>query len=299
MGRAIAAVVTMLAVAGVAGLGTLVVLRARNDAIARANTEVRDRARLAAQTMLDTLNSDLGSLLATSRRPQVNHAIVFSQYGGVDPYFSELLAANPRFVTASVYDKNGRLVLRLPRDPSIAGRLFRQQEYFSVARSTGLPHVSGMFVQLGPPKVPVIAYSIRVFHHGGTYGVIVGTTPITAFDTLLAPLTPAGWTIRVYNEPGQEVSPSSEATGKIYTTDPVVGPALKGTAGFHRNKADVVAAEPVTGYGWAVVVTEPVKQADAGGRRLTRRLSWLAGGATALALVAAAAGFRARRVPAA
>jgi hypothetical protein len=292
--RALAALVIIVAVAGVGGLGALGVMHARDDVQHRAEAAVRDRARLVARVVHDTVADDLNAIVGTSSRPIVHLAMVFKRYQVVDNYFTELLAAHPRFVTAAAYDSAGRLVLRLPRDATVEGKLFRQQEYYSVARTTGLPHVSAMFVQLGRPKVPVIAYSIRVFHHGAIIGVLVGTTPITAFDSFVAPLTPSRWTARVYNAPGQLVSPSSEASGKLYTTDPIVGPALRGTSNLHRTHGSIVAAEPIPDFKWAAVVSEPASAVDADVRALTVRLSWYAGGAMLLALIAAVVAWRRR-----
>ena len=290
--RALAALVTIVAVAGVAALGTLLVLRARDDALARAQANVRDRARVASQLVHDAIQSDLGAVIGTTTRPIFFLAVVNKAYVQTHGYLSEMLATHPRLVTAAVYDGGGRLVVRLPFEPSIAGKQFKQQEYFSKARSSGFAHISSLFIQLGKPKVPVIAYSIRIFHRGGIYGVLAVTTPIAAFDSIVAPYTPAGFTVRIYNAAGERVSPSSEATGKTYTTDPIVGPALKGSSILRRTGGSIVAAAPVADYGWGVVVSQPARQADADARALTTRLSWYAGAATLLALIAAVVAWR-------
>jgi len=295
--RALVALVTILAVAGVGALGTLVVYRARADVAHHANAAVRDRARVVSQLVHDAIKDDVNAVIGTTSRPVFHLAVVNKNYVQTHGYLSELLATQPRLATVAVYDGGGRLVTRIPNEPSIAGKLFSQQEYFRAARNSGFAHVSSLFAQLGKPRVPVIAYSIRIFHHGGIYGVLAATTPITAFDALVAPYTPAGWTVRIYNQAGERVSPSSEASGKIYTTDPIVGPALKGGSNLQRSGGSVVAAQPVADYGWAVAVSEPVKKADADLRKVTERYAVLAGGAFLLALIAAAFAWS-RRAPA-
>lgn len=295
--RALVALVVVMAVAGVGALGTLMVLRARDDATGRANAAVRDRARVVAQLVHDALKDDVSAVIATTSRPVFHLAVVNKNYVQTHGYLSELLATHPRLATVAVYDGGGRLVTRIPSDPGIAGKQFSQQEYFRAARGSGFAHISSLFSQLGAPRVPVIAYSIRVFHHGGIFGVLAATTPITAFDSLVSPYAPAGWTVRVYNQAGERVSPSTEASGRTYTTDPVVGPALKGGSDLQRTGGSIVAAAPVTDYGWAVVVSQPAKAADAGVRKLTERLAILAGGAFLLALIAAALAWS-RRTPA-
>lgn len=295
--RLLVVVVTVLALAGVGALGTLVVLRARDDATARVEVNVRDRARVVAQVVHDGIRDDVNAVIATTTRPVFHLAVENRNYVQTHGYLSELLGTHPRLVTAAVYDRAGRLVVRIPYEPSIAGKQFSQQEYFSKARNSGFVHISSLFSQLGKPKVAVIAYSIRIFHGGGVSGVLAATTPTTAFDGLVAQYTPAGATVRVYNAAGERVSPSSEASGKTYTTDPVAGPALKGGSDVRRTGGAIVAAAPVADYGWAVVVSQPAKQADAGARKLTIRLSVLAGGAFVLALIAAVAAWS-RRAPA-
>ena len=295
--RAVVALVTILAVAGVGALGTLLVQRARSDVKRHANSAVRDRARVLAQLVHDTIHDDVNAVIGTTTRPVFHLAVVNKNYVQTHGYLSELLATHPRLATVAVYDGGGRLVVRIPSEASIAGKQFSQQEYFRAARNSGFAHVSSLFSQLGKPRVPVIAYSIRIFHHGGIYGVIAATAPISTFDALVAPYTPAGLTVRIYNQAGERVSPSSEASGKTYTTDPVVGPALKGGTGLHRTGGSVLAAQPIADYGWAVVVSEPVKKADADLRKVTERYALLAGGAFLLALIAASLAWS-RRAPA-
>jgi len=296
MTRTLIALVVVAAVAGVGALGTFAVLRTRSDARARANAAVRDRARVVAQVVHDAIKDDVGAVIGTSTRPVFHLAVVNKRYVQTHGYLSELLATHPRLATVAVYDGGGRLVVRIPFEPSIAGKLFSQQEYFRVPRNSGLSHISSLFSQLGKPRVAVIAYSIRVFHHGGIYGVVAATTPITAYDTLVAPYTPAGWTVRIYDKKGELVSPSSQASGKTFTTDPLVGAALKGGSALQRIGGSVVAASSINDYGWAVSVSQPTKQADAGLRKPTERASILAGGAFLLALIGAslAWGTRAR-----
>jgi hypothetical protein len=182
--------------------------------------------------------------------------------------------------------------VRIPGDPSITGRRFGQQEYFKAARNVDVAHISTLFVQLGKPKVPVIAYSLSVHHPGGYYGVLVATTPIREFDSLVAPYAPEGSTVRIYNATGERISPSSQASGKTYTTDPVVGSALAGRSSIHRTGGSIVAAEPVADFEWAIVISQPARQGDKNLHDLTVRLSLLAGGATLLALIAVTAAWR-------
>ena len=291
------ALVTIAAVAGVGALGTLLVMRARDDAVTRANANVRDRTRAIAQVVHDAIRDDIDAVIGTTSRPVFHLAVVNKNYVQTHGYLSELLATHPRLATVAIYDRGGRLVTRIPGEPSIAGKLFSQQEYFKAARNSGFAHISALFSQLGQPKVPVIAYSIRIFHRGGVYGVLAATTPITSYDTLIAPYGDAGTTVHIYNGTGELVSPSKEASGKTYTGDPVVGPALKGGSSLRRTGGAIVAAEPVADYNWAIVVSRSAKQGDGDARKLTERLAVLAGGAFILALIAVVVAWT-RRAPA-
>jgi hypothetical protein len=285
--RALVALVVILAVAGVAGLGTLGVLRAREDARARADAAIRDRVRVAARVVHDAITDDLNAVAATITRPLFRSAVISKRYSGTHAYLSELIATHPHLVAVTVFDRTGILVARIPFDPAIGGKRFSQQEYFVKAKNNAF-HISGLITQLGKPKVPVIPYSVRIFFGGGVVGVLSATTPITAFDSLVSPFTPAGATIRVYNQIGERVSPSTEASGKTYTGDTIVGPALKGGSDVRRTAGSVVASAPIADYGWAVVVSQPIRRADAGLSKLTERYVLLAGGAFLLALIAAA-----------
>jgi hypothetical protein len=290
--RMLGALVTALAVAGVAALGTLSVMRARDDAFARQNADARDRARIVASVVHDAVQGNEAAVVDTAGREPFERAVARSDWAKAGPFILELVTAHRGFAAIAVYDRLGRLALRLPFDGSVAHRRFGQQEYFSQARNAPAPHISNLFVQLGIPKVAVIAYSMRIRLRASTYGVLVGTTPITEFDTMVVPYTPAGSIVRIYNGGGERISPSSEASGKSYTTDPVVGPALVGRSSFHRSSGSIVAAEPVPDFGWAVVVSQPARVGDKSVHDLTVRLSLLAGGATLLALIAVAAAWR-------
>lgn len=290
--RALMAMIMVLALAGVAGLGTIAVMRARSDAQSRVATAATDRARAIAQVVHDAVQDEIGALIATTKQRVLYLAVPHKDYRGAEPYLSELIRSHPRIASVGIYNGAGQLVVRIPGDPSIAGRRFGQQEYFKAARNVGAAHISKLFVQLGKPKVPVIAYSLSVHHPGAYYGVLVATTPIREFDALVAPYAPAGSTVRIYNAAGERISPSSEASGKTYTTDAVVGPALAGRSSIRRTGGSIVAAEPVADFGWAIVVSQPARRGDKAVHDLTVRLSLLAGGATLLALIAAAAAWR-------
>src|SRR5207248_4319598 len=121
MTRALIALVVVAAVAGVGALGTLAVLRVRNDARARANAAVRDRARVVAQVVHDAIRDDVGAVIGTSTRPVFHLAVVNKKYVQTHGYLSELLATHPRLATVAIYDGGGRLVVRIPYEPSIAG----------------------------------------------------------------------------------------------------------------------------------------------------------------------------------
>ena len=290
--RLLAALVMVLALAGVAGLGALGVMRARDDAIAREKAAARDQARAIAQVVHDSIQTDRAAVIETTRLPVLHLAVVNKNYAVTKAYLAALIVTHQRFASVGIYDGGGRLVVRIPGDPTIAGQRFGQQEYFKAARNEGVAHISNLFVQLGKPKVAVIAYSIRIFHHGGIYGVLVATTPITAFDAMVAPYAPAGSIVRVYNAAAERISPSTEASGKTYTTDPVVSSVLAGRPEIRRAGSSIIAAEPVADFGWGIVLSQQAQPGDARVQALTVRLSWLAGGATLLALIAAALAWR-------
>jgi hypothetical protein len=267
-------------------------MRARDDAFARQNADARDRARVIASVVHDAVQGNQAAVANTAQVGSLQRAVALSDWAKTGPFLVELITAHPRLTTIAVYDRLGRLILRVPFDRSIVRRRFGQQEYFSKARNSLTPHISNLFVQLGTPKVAVIAYSMRIQFRASIYGVLVGTTPITEFDTLVAPYAPAGSIVRVYNESGERISPSSEASGKTYTADPVVGSALSGRSSIHRSGGSIVSAAPVADLGWAVVISQPTRDGDKRVHDLTVRLSYLAGGATLLALVAVVAAWR-------
>ena len=293
--RVVTALVLLVIVAGVAGLGAVGVLYARDDVRRHQSDAVRERAAVIASVVKDGLAGDVTALAATAGRRPFHLAVVSRQYPLTGPYLSELITLHPRFTAVAIYDGIGRLVVRIPYDPGVAGRRFGRQEYFAAAKSQGFAHISRLFVQLGRPKVPVIAFSIRIFHRSSVHGVLVATVPITSFDSLTASYIPAGWTARVYDAGGELVSPSNEASGRSYTSDPIVGPALQGRSVHRQVAGSLVAATPVDPYGWAVRVSEPKGPADAHLKTVTKRLSWYAGGATALALLGAIIAFVRRR----
>jgi hypothetical protein len=293
--RALGALVTVLAVAGVAALGTLSVMRARDDGFARVNADARERARIIATIVHDAVQDDFNAVVSTSARPFFRTYIASKNYRQAAVLLSELITTHRRLTSIAVYDAGGALAYRIPGDASLMGKRFGQQEYFNAARNTSNPHISDLFIQLSKPKVPVIAYSIRVGYRAGVYGVLVGSTAITEFDDLVEPFAPAGSTVRIYNKSGEQISPAKEASAKTYKADPIVGPALGGQSSVRRATGSIVAAEPVADYGWAVVVSQPARVADKSVQDLVERLSWLAGGATLLALIATTAAWRRRR----
>jgi hypothetical protein len=282
--RALTAFLLLIIVAGVAGAGTLGVLYAREDIRRHQSDAVVDRAATIASIVGDALGNDVNAVRGTSAHPGFHTAVVLRRYGDTSPYLLELASSDPRFAAIAVYDAFGRLAVRLPFDRSIAGRRFGRQEYFSKAKPQGVPHISRLFVQLGQPKVPVIAFSIRIARRSSVHGVLVATVPISQYDALIAPYIPEGWTGRIYDSGGDLVSPAKEASGRSFTNDPIVGPALQGRLVNRRVGGSLIAAAPVQSYGWAVVVSQPRATINAHLRDETVRLSWYAGAATFLAI---------------
>jgi hypothetical protein len=293
--RALMAMIVVLALAGVAGAGTMTVMRARNDAQSRVTAAARERARNIATVVRDAVQADLTAVVDSTRVQSVSLAVARHQYPAATPFLIELALTHPRFVSAGIYTTHGVLVARVPSDLTVMGRRFGQQEYFTKA-SAGSASISSLFVQLGKPRVAVIAYSVGFRHRGTVRAVLVATSPISALDSLVAPYVPPGAVARIYNETGERISPSSEASGKTYSTDPTIASALAGRSSIHRAGGQLTVAQPVADLGWAVVVSEPARSADRAVHKLTVRLSWLTGGATFLALLAAvAASARSRR----
>ena len=288
--------VALLCVAGVGVLGATTVTRARAIETRHATDAVRDRALAVAGLAHAAMLDDLEAVAQTAPRMAQYLATVNNKVAAVAPFFSTLIGTHHRIGAVAWYDRSGKLLFRVPNEPSIVGRRFGQQDYFSKARSDGKPHVSNLFVQLGRPKVAVIAYSQRIAYRGLIYGVLVGTTPIAEFDKIIAPYVPSGWTISLYNTSGERVSPSSGTTAKTYTSDPLVRAALSGSPTTVKAGGSISASEPVPEFGWAAVVSRPAKAVDKAVHQTVVRFSVLAGLITGLALLGAiAAGLRMRK----
>jgi hypothetical protein len=289
--RALAAAVTLLALAGVAAGGTMIVLQARSNVRDRAVADLHERARAAAAVVAEEVNSDIAKVSGVATQPRFALAVAGRRWPYAQTYAAEMLKSHPRLASARILDVSGFLRVRVPASPTAIGKRFSQQEYFKAARAASTVHISKIFVELGTPKGVVVAYSMAIKVRAA-HGVLVATMPISAFEELLAQYLPPGGEIRLYDAYGELIEPSSRASARSNASDPVVGATLTGRSSARLVGGRLFESAPVTGPSWAVVVSQPSAIIDHEAQHLAMRLSWIAGGIMLLAMIAAFAAWR-------
>ncbi|MGZ4145511.1 MAG: hypothetical protein ACXVPP_10175 [Actinomycetota bacterium] len=290
-GRALAAIVALLAICGAGAIGGLAVIDARNSVQDQGDAQLLARAKLASSVLGEAMKSDMDAVSNTADRSVLGSIAATGKWPASYGPLVNLLAHNPRLASASVFDVRGVLQGRVPGDRSIAGQRFSQQDYFQSARRSQGVHISRLFIEIGAPKGPVIAYSTQI-RSNPSRGVLQAATLIRSYESLTSRYAPTGAVVRVYDASGEIVAPAAQASGTTHEKERVVASALAGRTSTVRSKSTVSVGVPVSPVGWAVVITQPLRIADHDARATMVRTSELVGAMFVLALLAVVAAWR-------
>ncbi|GHE36546.1 diguanylate cyclase domain-containing protein [Vulcaniibacterium thermophilum] len=186
----------------------------------------------------------------------------------------ELRERFPAFLTVLAADAEGRILhgepqLRADGEAPFrwAGHAVADRDYFRVPMRTGRPYVSDVFVGRGYGDDPIIALSAPVFDaRGRVNGIVEGSIASPAFAAARAEaMARRGMALLVLDRRGRVVYATRDLRLRALQTVALPPPPADPTA--LGELPDVYApgegahfASARTGFGWTVVVLEPVER---------------------------------------
>lgn len=268
-------------------------------------------AKLSATTVSEKIKSfiDIGTSLAMNPllvdsvtqgdRPKAVSAL--KGFSTLFPFIEKLYVADPSGIVVGSY----------PGLQGAAGTSRANREWYGGVMQVRRPYVSEVYQTSAEPRYDVVAIVIPILPPGSEaaisrndgevwknlQGLLALQIKLDSFENILKPMEREGEQIAcLVDQRGRTVyHPAfSSKTGSADLSNlPFMGKLLKGKSGVEsvfditEKKRDLVAYEPVAGFGWGVVVTQPVPQAFRDRDKALREILFFYGALLALSLVLA------------
>ena len=245
-------------------------------------------AYLAAATLKEKLDRliDIGISLATRVR--------FRQLVGQGKWIEavEILRTVPKdfsfidriFLT----DPSGTLIADTPELPDVRGKNFASRDWYQGISNKWEPYVSEVYKRAAEPRLNVIAIAAPI---KGENQKVIGILVLQVrLDTLFewtknVEVGPSGFVYFVDRRGHVAAHPGVPSQSEIvdYSSVPAVQKVLRGEKGVEiafnpiENEERVAAYHPISGYGWGVIVQQPVSSAFVQRNDSLRRLLFVHG----------------------
>ena len=237
-------------------------------------TVALSRREAVAQLMAAMLNekfgriTDVANSLAT--RPSFKKSVMAGQWDEAIELQRGVLIDMPYIERLFLSDEGGTLKADMPALPGVRGLNFASREWFIGVSSNWQAYVSSIYTRAAAPQLNVIAVTVPVKNSKGQVAGILGLQ--IRIENLLewVPEINAGVDAFAYivDSKGQMAFHTKHRNlQKIIdlSTSPIVQKLLRGEQGVEigfdveEQEESIVAYADVPGYGWGVVVQQPVR----------------------------------------
>ena len=224
---------------------------------------------------------DLG--ISYTTRPRVIEYVEKGDWKGALSIANHALDLFPYFDRIIIYNPEGVIKADLPHAiPSVIGQSRADREWYNNVKSGWKPYLSGIYIRSAEPKVPVISVTIPIktmtsknmaVHTTASEGQkVLGILQFQVKNDIFnnwikkVDIGPGG-IIYIVDQHGHLVYHPrylKEKTVTDFSSVAIVAKLLKGLGGAEENynpieKEERLAAyEPVSDYGWGVVITQPI-----------------------------------------
>jgi PAS domain S-box-containing protein len=264
-------------------IGTFSYLQASRELTANAYARRQSLAYLAATTLKQRLDhlKDIGVALAT--RVRFRQLIGEGKWNEAAEILRHVPKDFPFIERLFLTDPAGTLMVDVPELPGVRGRNFAFRDWYKGVRQNWLPYVSDIYKRAAAPEYNVIAISIPVKAEDQTIiAVLVLQLRLNALLQWAQDLDVgrSGF-VYVVDRQGHGVAPlGSAAENEMVDLSgvPAVQKALNGERGIEtawnpvEKEHRLAAYEPVPGYGWGVIIQQPVTTAFAARNKTLRQI---------------------------
>ena len=219
---------------------------------------------LAAATLEEKLNrlTDLGVSLAT--RVRFRQLVEAGKWQDAIKIVEAIPKNFPFVERLFIADVGGTLMADTPELPGVRGSNFAHRDWYKGVTATRKPYVSEVYQRTAKPQSHVIAQSTPITNdHGDIVGILTLQVRTATFLAWIQSIdTGAGGFLFIVDRHGKTVAhPQLAADTKIvdYSKSPPVRAALQGRRGVAmgvpsgEGAEQVVAYQPIPGYGWGVI----------------------------------------------
>ena len=265
-------------------IATLSYLRTQQNLTDSGFSRRQTIAYLAAAIVKEKLDriTDIGISLAT--RVRFRQLVAAKKWDEAIEILAEVPKDFPALDRVFLTDPEGTLMANAPELPDVVGRNFAYRDWYKGASRQWKPYVSEVYQRLAEPRYNMIAVAIpiRGQNEGAVAGILVLQVRLDSFLGWIKNIEvgPSGF-VYVVDRKGQLVAhprfpPQREIVD--FSRVPVVPKVLRGGRGVEvqtnpiEKEERISAYEPIPGYGWGVVATQPTATAFAPQRYTLNRI---------------------------
>lgn len=258
----------------------------RHRAEVQAATESTQIAHLSATLLKEHFRQSTAFLESIAVRPLLVQAWRRGDLAVVDMHLQQASGLRPDFFFVSAYDLAGNMRSIYPPQPALLGQNFAFRDWYKGVVRHWQPYVSEAYESAVPPRDTMVAIAVPIMDEGKPVGILMAAYAIDSISRWLVGTNLDGaWNISLVDQnghlsAGQNIDPQAKVVALV-DYDPVKR-LLAGNAGngiFTRSgKTFFVRYEPAGGYGWGVLVEQPLMVLQQGIWAVQRQI-WLLGSA--------------------
>ncbi|HEY3303486.1 MAG TPA: response regulator [Candidatus Binatia bacterium] len=278
------AVIFLIFVFPVLLIAALSYLSTQRDLSATEYSRKQSIAYLTATIVKEKLDRMVDIGLSLSTRVRFRQLVVDANWQQAIEILAEVPKDFPFIERVFLSDPEGNLMADRPELPGVVGKNFAHRDWYQGVSKNWRPYISEVYQRAAEPKYNVIAISVPVTSQETrrVHGILVLQIPLDMFLewTRNIEVGPSGFVYFV-DRKGQLIAhPNFPPQEKIvdFLDVPVVQKVLRGERGIDvqvnpiEKEERIAAFEPVPGYGWGVVATQPTATAFAPQKAELKRL---------------------------
>ncbi len=255
----------------------------RHQAEAHAVNESAQIARVSAALVEEHFRQSTAFLESIATRPSFRAALTEKDQGMVERNLTEASALRPDFNFVSVFELDGTMRAISPAQPTLVNQNFAYRDWYKGVARQWDPYISEVYQTAVPPYQLVVAIVVPVKDAAGK-PVAILMAPCSV-DTMSRQLVETklenGWAISLVDQHGHLSArhniDSHAAAVDLNGYEPVKRLQAGGSGyGLFPRDGDTFASryEPVSQYGWGVLVEQPESALHRGAALVERRV-WL------------------------
>lgn len=261
----------LLIISPVVFLATHGYLRTHRDLTSKMMAKRQSVAHLAALTLESQMEGVINLGLSVTNNPRFKSLLYQGDWFRALDHAKYIPDDFNHIEGVYIFDSKGVLRAGQPANTELLGKSFAQRDWFQFVKEKNKPYLSKIYQTTGPKSQAVTACAIPVKDkYGPLVGILLLRIPVQALVEWAGhvDVTSSG-NVYFVDQDGQSAFrpdfPPSPLLGDLTSSKPV-REALGGWRGVTLIRAPaakndlVVAHEPISRYGWAVLVEQPARQ---------------------------------------